>query len=323
MLRQGSGPFFIAVDAGGTYLRAACFSSDSIEPIQIKRIPTRDDKSLPTERLITLISNVWPTGRSVSSIALAVPGAVNPHEGIIYTTPNIQGWHELPLRKIISEHFKVPALIGNDANLAALGEWKYGAGQGCQNLIYFTVSTGIGGGVIDNGKLILGQRGLAAEVGHITVDPQGPLCGCGQIGHLEAIASGPAIVRWVNAEINAGETTSLKKLPNFTAKDISEAANNGDALAMRAFQRAGFWFGRSLADFIHLFNPDVVVIGGGVSRSGDLFLKPVLESMKKHAISPRYYEHLKISLAKLGDEAGLIGALVLAQSAKNLQTMVK
>jgi glucokinase len=257
---------------------------------------------------------VWPEQGDVDAIGLAVPGAVNPYEGCVYISPNIPGWVDLPLRQIVQEKFKTPTAVGNDANLAALGEWRFGAGQGHHNLMFFTISTGIGGGVIENDRLLLGQRGLAAEVGHIMVDPDGPVCGCGQRGHLEAIASGPAIARWVTAQIATGTHSSLSGDDSITAREVAEAARKGDALASAAFERAGFWFGRTLADFLHLFNPSVVVLGGGVTRSGDLIFKPIRASVEKHAMSPIYYEDLVITRAQLGDDAGLVGALTLAHS---------
>ncbi len=305
---------FIAVDAGGTQLRAACYPNIGSEPAISRRIPTQSKESRPVERLLELIESVWPAQSDVDAIGLAVPGAVNPYEGCVYVSPNIPGWVDLPLRKIVQEKFKTPTAVGNDANLAALGEWRFGAGQGHHNLLYFTISTGIGGGVIENDRLLLGQRGLAAEVGHIMVDPDGPVCGCGQRGHLEAIASGPAIARWVTEQIAAGAESCLRGDSSITAREVAEAARKGDALSNSAFERAGFWFGRTLADFLHLFNPSVVVLGGGVTRSGELIFQPIRASLQKHAMSPRYYEDLVITKAQLGDDAGLVGALTLAHS---------
>jgi len=305
---------FIAVDAGGTQLRAACYPNIGSDPLISRRIPTQSLESRPVERLLSLIKSVWPEQGDVDAIGLAVPGAVNPYEGCVYVSPNIPGWVDLPLRKIVQEEFKTPTAVGNDANLAALGEWRFGAGQGHHNLIYFTISTGIGGGVIENDRLLLGQRGLAAEVGHIMVDPDGPICGCGQRGHLEAIASGPAIARWVTAQIAAGTESCLKGDPSITAREVAEAARKGDALSCAAFERAGFWFGRTLADFLHLFNPSVVVLGGGVTRSGELIFKPIRASVEKHTMSHMYYQDLVITRAQLGDDAGLVGALTLAHS---------
>jgi glucokinase len=305
---------FLAVDAGGTQLRAACYTRDDHSPIAIKKIATHAGETQPTERLLGLIESVWPKTESVTAIGLAVPGAVNPFDGIVYISPNIKGWVNIPLKKIVQERFGVPTAIGNDANLAALGEWKYGAGQGHRNMLYFTISTGVGGGIIIDNRLLLGERGLAAEVGHITVDPEGAMCGCGKRGHLEAIVSGPAIARWVSEQIKNGVASSLPGDKNLSGKDIAEAAVKGDLLAISAFERAGFWFGRTLADFLHLYNPTAVIIGGGVSQSGNLLFKPLKASLEKHALSPMYYNDLIIKTAQLGDNAGLTGALLLAQA---------
>jgi glucokinase len=245
---------------------------------------------------------------------VAAPGPTEPYEGIVFEAPNIPGWTNLPLKKILQERFNVPIAIGNDANLAALGEWRYGAGRGHRHLVYITVSTGIGGGVIIDNQLLLGERGLAAELGHITVIPDGPLCGCGQRGHLEAITSGPAIARWVEQELSQGIPSSLPIDKPLTAKDISQAATNGDELSRAALARAGTYLGIAIADYLHIFNPSIVIIGGGVSQSGDYFLDPLRAAMNEHVLSIQYVENLTLTVAALGDDVGLMGALALAQT---------
>lgn len=309
--------YFIAVDVGGTQLRAACYPENSHTPEKIQKISTRSEDATVTERLIKLIERVMPDQGLLAAIGLAIPGAVNPFDGIVYIAPNIPGWVNVPVKEIVQEHFNIPVAVGNDANLAALGEWKYGAGRGHSNLLYFTISTGVGGGVILDNRLLLGQSGLAGEVGHITVAPEGPLCGCGKRGHLEAIVSGPAIARWAAEQIAAGVPSSLSSKSPITAKDVAAAAANGDTLANDALKRAGFWFGRALADFLHLFNPSAVIIGGGVSQSGEILFTSIRASLEQHAISPKYYQDLVIRTAQFGDDAGLIGALSLAQDAVN------
>ena len=181
--------YHIAADVGGTQLRAACYATDSLKPFQVKRIATQVVGSTPLERLKTLIASVWPENQGVDAIGIAAPGPLDSNEGVVMAAPNIPGWVDLPLRKHLEDRFQIPVVVGNDANLAAVGEWKYGAGKGHHHLVYLTVSTGIGGGVIIDDRLLLGDRGLAAELGHVTVLHDGPLCGCGQRGHLEAIAS--------------------------------------------------------------------------------------------------------------------------------------
>ncbi len=304
--------YFIVADVGGTHIRTACFSADSQKPNAIKRIHTIG-AGTPHERLINLIEAIFPKGEEVAAITVAAPGPTDPYNGIVLEAPNIPGWTNLPLKKLIQEHFNVPVAIGNDANLAALGEWRFGAGIGHRNLLYFTVSTGIGGGVIIDNQLLLGSHGLAAELGHVTVIPDGPLCSCGKRGHLEAVTSGPAIARWVEQELSQGISSSLTDKRPVTALEVSNAASQGDELAIAALARGGVYMGTAVADYLHIFNPSVVIIGGGVSKSGEAFFAPLRKAMSEHVISKKYLDDLTLTKAALGDEVGLMGALALAK----------
>src|SRR3990170_966930 len=243
---------FIAVDVGGTQLRAASYPEDGLNPIKIDRISTRAANNTPLERLVGLIRSIWPEDQDVASIGVAAPGPINPFEGGIYTAPNIAGWENLPLASHLEKEFKTPVFLGNDANLAALAEWSFGAGQGHNHLIYLTISTGIGGGVIVDGKLLLGAKGLAAEMGHVTLVPDGPLCGCGKRGHLEAVASGTAIARWAREQLAGGSRSEFLQDNNLTTKELATAAKKGDKLAISAFNRAGYFIGLALASFLHI-----------------------------------------------------------------------
>lgn len=303
----------IAVDIGGTQLRAALYDRETNIPKQIARLPTQGDQEAPLERLLRLIGSIWPRNERVAAIGLAAPGPIDPYSGILFAAPNIPGWENLSLRQHVSERFQVPVMVGNDANLAAVGEWKFGAGRGHNNLIYLTISTGIGGGVILDGRLLLGYQGLAAELGHVTVLPGGPMCGCGHRGHLEAVASGTGIAAWVNAQLAEGAVSSLPKTRPVGAFEIRQAAEAGDSLSITAFQRAGRFIGEALADYLHIFNPSLVVFGGGVSRSGDLLFVPMRQSLAEGVMSPQYLVDLELTTAQLGDEAGLLGALALAR----------
>lgn len=304
---------YIVADVGGTHIRVACFPVDSQKPADVQRISTVGPDS-PHDRLINLIDKVAPKGAEIAAITVAAPGPLDPFAGIVLEAPNIPSWVNLPLRKLLEDQFHVPVAIGNDANLAALGEWRFGAGVGYHNLIYITVSTGIGGGVIIDDRMLLGERGLAAELGHVTVIPDGPLCGCGQRGHLEAIASGPATARWVEDELNQGIPSSLPTNRPITAKDVSEAAGQGDELAKAALQRSGNYLGIAIADYLHIFNPSIVIIGGGVSQSGEIILTPMRSAMEEHVMSKTYLENLTLTTSALGDDVGLIGALALAHT---------
>jgi len=300
----------LSADIGGTQIRVAVYSHDSTQPIEHQRISTHASGDTVYERLTALIDSVWKDEIEIISVASA--GPLNPETGIILSSPNISGWIDFPLGPKLTERYHIPAHISNDANLAALGEWKYGAGQGHHDLLYFTISTGIGGGVISQDRLLLGYRGLAAELGHITVLPDGPRCPCGQHGHLEGISSGPSTVNYVLERLEAGEHSSLKPDPTLNARDVAQAAQLGDPLAIRAFERAGHFLGQAVADFLHIFNPSIVIFGGGVSQSGDLLFEPMKKSMKEHIMDPGYLDGLIITTAQLGDDAGLLGALAYA-----------
>jgi glucokinase len=306
--------YLLAIDIGGTQIRAGLYNRETFEVANLVKIATSHPEETALERLMNLIRTIWPTSGSVAAIGVAAPGPVDPYQGIIREAPNIPGWNNIPLQRNIEEAFQTPVALGNDANLAALGEWRFGAGQGHHHLIYMTVSTGIGGGVIADDRLLLGVRGLAAEMGHITVIPDGPLCNCGQRGHLEALASGPAMARWVESELANGVPSRLQINQPMSGKVIAEAAKQGDRLALAALERSGEYIGQALADYLHIFNPSIVIIGGGVSRSGELLFRPVLKAINEHVLSPYYLENLTLTAAALGDEAGLMGALGLARA---------
>ncbi len=303
---------FAAVDVGGTQIRVAIFNEDSPKPIFEKKIKTQGDNQTPVERLIALLKEMWPTDGEISSIAIAAPGYLEPEQGIVVTAPNIPGWKNLPLAQILRDEFHVPVYLGNDANLAAMGEWKFGAGKGYKDVLFITISTGIGGGIIMDNHLINGAHGMAGEIGHVVSVPNGPMCGCGKRGHLEAVASGTGIARYVREKLNEGVPSVFPKGASPSSKEIAEAAKNGDQLSIDAFNQAGFYLGQTFADFLHILNPAILILGGGVSRSGDLILKPLMASLEQHVVSPEYLTNLRIVPAALGDDAGLLGAFALS-----------
>ena len=181
-------------------------------------------------------------------------------------------------------------------------------------MIYLTISTGIGGGFIIDDRLLVGAQGIAGEVGHITVLPDGPMCGCGHRGHLESFSSGTGIANFVESELKKGRVSILSLEPQKpTSRMVAEAAANGDELANEAFEIAGTFLGRAIADLLHIFNPTVIVLGGGVSNSRDLLLNPVKRTLESSVMTPEYIKDLQICFAKLGDQAGLVGALALAR----------
>jgi glucokinase len=310
MLTMGA---IIAVDIGGTHLRAALFEPENTRPIVHERVETHADRPGVYDRMQALIESIWPKDRAVAAIAVASPGPLDSHTGYILKTPNISEWQNFPLGPTLSEHFRVPAFLDNDANLAALGEWRFGAARGHHHVLYLTISTGVGGGVVANDRLLQGYHGLATELGHTIIDPDGPPCSCGFAGHLEAFASGPAIVRYVRQELAKGAKSRLKANKDLTARVIAEAAGQGDELSIAAYRRAGDYLGIGVANFLHSFDPSIVIFGGGVSQVGPLLFDAFHASLKKRVFHPRYLEDLKIERAALGDDAGLLGALALAE----------
>jgi glucokinase len=288
----------VALDIGGTQIRVAVFPQNATTPIILRRTATLGMQDGVFERMTTLIDSVWPK-EPVEAISIAAPGPLDPRTGTI-------------ISKLLSNRYQIPAYLGNDANLAALGEWKYGAGQGHHDVLYLTISTGIGGGVISSDLLIEGCHGMAAELGHITVLPGGPVCSCGVTGHLEAVASGPAIAKFVLQQITLGRKSLLNNTRELTARDVSESAKQGDELAIEAFSRAGNFIGQAVADFLHIFNPSIVILGGGVTLSGKFLLDPIVESMKRNIMDKSYLDGLQVVTAKFGDDAGLLGALAQA-----------
>lgn len=303
----------VAIDIGGTQLRAAAYLTDQIEAIAHKRVETKAKEPNAFGRLIDLLEEIWPKNEKVDVIGLSSPGPVDPHSGTIIMTPNIKEWRDFPIAAKLTKHFGIPAYLDNDANLAALGEWKFGAGRGHHNVLYLTISTGVGGGVIIEDHLLQGRHGLAAELGHTTVQANGPLCGCGQPGHLEAFSSGTGIERFVAEQLKAGRESILQADKKNSAQAISKAAKQGDALSIEAYQTAGKYLGIGVANFLHAFDPSIVIFGGGVSQSGPLLFDSFHESLKKRVMHPRYLEGLVITRAELGDNSGLLGARALAE----------
>ena len=302
----------VAVDIGGTHIRVAVYEPNSVTPVAHERTRSLAKQPGVYDRLEQAIESVWPQG-DVRAIGIASPGPLDPHTGTVLATPNIPEWQNFPLTSKLSAHFQVPAYLDNDANMAGLAEWQFGAGRGHQHVVYLTISTGIGGGVISNGCLLQGFRGMGAELGHMIIDPDGPLCGCGQRGHIESFASGPSIARYVSEQLAAGKESSLRGGSQLSAALIAEAARAGDTLAIAAFERAGHYLGIAVANYLAIFDPSILIFGGGVSQVGDLIFKPFEESLKKHTFHPHYLDNLVITRAALGDDAGLLGALALAR----------
>ena len=249
-------------------------------------------------------------------MGVASPGPLDPRTGFIFEAPNLVGWYDVPLGDRLRAALQAPVFIGNDANCAVLGEHQFGAGRGVAHLVYVTISTGVGGGVISDNRLIEGTLGAATEVGHMTLDLNGPRCNCGNIGCWEVLAAGPAIAGQARAAIERGEATLMAELApdgQVTTPIVAAAAERGDAIARAILERAGTVAGFGLVNLAHLFDPDLILIGGGVTNAGDLVLGPARAIFDAYAM-PNYRRTCRIGLAALGDDVGLYGAAALVAS---------
>ena len=310
----------LAIDIGGTNIRTAVVS-DKYQIIAKEECLTLADEG-PQPVIERMLSAVDHLLRNVSlsqlhSISIAAAGAINVEEGVVTLSPNLPGWHDVPLRDIVAKKYGVNTFLINDANAAALGEHRFGAGRGINNLIYLTVSTGIGGGIIINNQLYSGECGGAGEIGHMTIDVNGPRGSCGNIGCLEGLASGTAMAKDAIRRINDGERSSLtemvgSRIENITAKEVEMAARNGDSLALEVISQAATYLGVGLVNLVNIFNPAMIIIGGGMAKMGDLLLNPARQVVKERAF-PLSAQTVRIVPAQLGDGAGVLGAVIFAR----------
>lgn len=308
-------PHVIAVDLGGTNIRAArCDAAGNI--LQRARQLTRPQEGTQAvlDRIVQSIREVAGDSDTIHAVGVASPGPLNPYTGIVMYAPNL-GWNNVPLKDFLQGELGLPVGIGNDANLAALGEQQYGAGKGIANLVYVTLSTGIGSGVILNNQLILGAHGLATEGGHMTVDVNGPLSGSGVPGGFEGYAAGPAIARLAQQKLSQGRPSKMLDLAEgditqVSAKEVSDAAQLGDPLALEIVHHIGRIIGLGFINLLHLFDPEIIVVGGSVALMGNLLLDPVRDTIRQYAMPP--YRGVPVVPALLGDDCGLLGAAALA-----------
>ncbi|MFH1800145.1 MAG: ROK family protein [Candidatus Omnitrophota bacterium] len=264
--------------------------------------------------LRTLILHSCVSPKKILGIGVGCPGPVDSSKGALPRSPNLPGWKGIPLRSILQKATGLPVFLANDANAAALGEQLLGAGKRTQDLIYITVSTGIGGGIVMNGELHEGAGCVAGEVGHMSVVPEGRRCGCGKRGCLEAYASGTAIVNDVRERMTSKNTVLWKFLrgnKRVGAKQVGRAACEGDKLAIESYRKAGYYLGIGIANLLNILNPQKVVIGGGVLKSAPkIFWKAMIKSAKQHAW-PEAFRTVRIVPSQLKRHVGDHGALAL------------
>ena len=305
----------IAGDFGGTNLRAALVG-DTGEVLVRHEVSTHPDASPEAvlERIAELLTHVRDAGSEPPVAAsLAVAGLIDAEGGRVMVSPNIPAFRNLALTEPLSERLGIPVSIENDASAAALGEYRFGAGQGTRHLLHATLGTGIGGGLVIDGRLYRGAQGLAGEIGHIMLDPAGPPCGCGARGCLEAIAGGVAFGRRAQRLVESGAAPILAGIAAdrpATAGDLAEAARRGEASAIAEIRNGGHTIGIGLGSIVNILNPDVVTLSGGLLGMGDLLLDPLRAAMTSLAYGPASSTPVRTST--LGEDAGLLGAAAVA-----------
>jgi glucokinase len=309
----------LVVDLGGTKLLVGLVDSDG-RVVAHRRAATPHGGPEAVARAIADLSRAvreeaGAAGGAIAGVGVAAAGPTDHVRGVIYDPPNIEGWgRETPFGPLLARELGQTVHVENDANAAALGEVWVGAGRGVRDLVYITVSTGIGGGLILDGRLYRGANGTAGEIGHIIVEPDGPQCHCGNRGCLEVLASGTAIARQAREAFARGEETSLRRFAarpeEISAESVAEAARGGDWLARDLYRRAGTRIGVVLGNLLALLNPKMIIVGGGVSKTGDLLFGPLRDAMGKR-VYPRAAVGAAIVPAALGDDVGIVGAAAL------------
>ena len=309
----------IGVDIGGTNVKIALVDQKGAI-VYSNSVPTRAEMGYEytvkniKETIYTSMKESDVTIDSIGGIGFGLPGQINSEAGVVRLLPNIPGWVNVPLGQIIEDEFKVKCKIDNDVRVATLGEFTYGAGQGCKNLVCITVGTGVGSGIIVNGQLVRGASMSAGEIGHMILQAhEGPICGCGNTGCLEAFASGPSIVQLAKEYLSGGKSAKFEELANgreITPFMVYEAAMQGDAVAKRIFAIVGEWLGIALTSVVNLLNPEKIIIGGGVSQAGNFLIDPIRQTINERAIKVSA-DAVEVVTAKLGERAGVIGASLL------------
>lgn len=308
------------IDIGGTKIALALADLEG-RVLEKTRFPARTRERGPhaimEEALAEIERLLGQTGSRLVAVGVGCGGPLDRKRGLILSPPNLPGWDEFPVVKLVEERLGVPALLDNDANAAALGEHRYGAGAGYEHLVYITQSTGIGGGVIVRGRLVHGVSDGAGEVGHMTVLPDGPACGCGGRGCLEALCSGTALARRARERLATGEVSSLSSLSpsEVTGRAVAEAAREGDAVASQVWDEMIHYLAVGVGNLFNVLAPEAVVIGGGVSEAGEQLFGPLRERVRARVrmLPP---EKINILQASLGGDSALHGAVILGRAAR-------
>lgn len=307
----------IGVDIGGTKIAAGVVDEEGAI-LETSTVPTPPTAEGVIDAIAEAVRTV-STGHEIEAVGIGAAGYVDDKRATVLFAPNIK-WRSEPLKDKVEQRVGLPVVVENDANAAAWGEYRFGAGQGHDDVVCITLGTGLGGGIIIGGKLHRGRFGVAAEFGHVRVVPDGLLCGCGSQGCWEQYASGRALVRYARQRANATPENAkiLLALGDGTpegieGRHISQAARQGCPVAVDSFRELARWAGAGLADLASLFDPSAFIVGGGVSDEGDLVLEPIRKSFRRWLVGSQWRPHAQVLAAQLGGRAGLVGAADLAR----------
>ncbi|MFB2549828.1 ROK family protein [Ensifer soli] len=311
-------PAALAFDLGGTELRAALVAaSGTILAFASAATLAKAGPAAVIEQMVALAGTVQAHAPAVRLLGVGVgaPGPLDPEEGVVLDAPTLDGWRQVPLAERLGARLGRSVRIENDANAAALGEWRYGAGRGTRSMVFVTVSTGIGGGIIAGGRILHGRRGLAGEIGHMAITGESRPCFCGAIGCFEAVASGSALGEEATRATAPGDGSDLRRRSEdgpVSARHVVEAARAGDLKALALLDAEARWLGIGFTNLLHLYSPEVIVVGGGLSNGLDLMAHGITTTIGARAMRP--YRDVPVRRATLGNHAGLIGAasLILA-----------
>ena len=312
--------YVVGIDIGGTKL-ATVVADVSGKIISKVREPTRADKG-PEYALQLLIDMVYRTivqaqleMKDISAIGVSCGGPLDTKTGIVYSPPNLPGWEAFPLKDRLENEFSKLVTVENDANACALAEYRFGGGNGYESVLYMTMSTGIGGGIVINGQIYHGVNDSAGEVGHQILLPDGPLCGCGKRGCLESLCSGPAIARRAKDAIQTASRSVILRLADgdidaVKSEHVLDAARKGDTLALKLIDETAYYMGWGIANLVNILNPDIVLLGTIAIAAGDLLLEPIRKTVSSLAMT-RPAEAVTIMPAQLGDSLGDLAAVSL------------
>lgn len=306
------GDYVIGIDLGGTNLKAGIVdkSGKIHHRLSIKTNNHADPQTI-LNQIFELIDKIWagfkPAPANIIGVGLGSPGLVDKKGETILFSPNLPLWRNIPIKRMITGKYGVPCVLENDANAAAWGEKWVGAGKDAESLVMITLGTGIGGGIVINNKLWRGVNNVAAEIGHMVIKLDGPKCSCGNYGCIEAYASATALVRRFKESLQNGASSSLKDCKEITAKAINDAAFEGDGASLNIIRETGQYLGIALVNIMHVLNPEVIVLTGGMIGSGDLLMNPIKQIIKEKAFEASAKE-TKIVFSELGNDAGIIGA---------------